>query len=70
MLTPRNLALVKRGKSLTVKARGFPAVGFQLECWRFEGGTGGILIVEYGEGGGRLGEGRDRGRVVVARLFR
>lgn len=57
VLTPRNWALVKRGNSLTVRARGFSEVGFQWEYWRFEGGMDGNLIVEYGEDGGQGFEG-------------
>lgn len=48
-LTPRNWALVKAGKALTIRGHGYRYEGaFFWDYWSFGGGMEGSLLVTYG----------------------
>jgi hypothetical protein len=52
-LTPHNWRLVKSGKPLNIRGKGYRYDGeFFWDYWRFSGGLDGALTVAYGDGGG------------------
>ena len=52
-LGPEHWRLIKSGKVLSVRGKGYDYEGeFFSDYWTFSGGVGGSLLVRYGEDGG------------------